>query len=311
MSAEKHLQLTLYSPKELNQYAKKKKIDLIHAHDSHAHSFALIAASLFGNVTPIVVSRRVDFKINRSSIKKYNHKKIKKIICVSNAIKEVLYPDIGDKSILTTVHSGIDLNKFSFNQNNNQKLRKEYQIPSNVKIIGNVAAIAPHKDYYTFINTAEEIVKRNLNVKFFIIGTGPLEEKIKQYCIQKKLSNHIIFTGFRTDIQEILPELDIFLMTSETEGLGTSIIDAFACQLPVVATRAGGIPEIVQHEKNGLLADIKDANELANQIERILNGSIDLDKIINEQQKTLQKFTKSVTAHKTLLEYLAITKEKS
>jgi len=148
-------------------------------------------------------------------------------------------------------------------------------------------------------------------VKFFIIGTGPLEEKIKQYCIQKKLSNHIIFTGFRTDIQEILPELDIFLMTSETEGLGTSIIDAFACQLPVVATRAGGIPEIVQHEKNGLLADIKDANELANQIERILNGSIDLDKIINEQQKTLQKFTKSVTAHKTLLEYLAITKEKS
>lgn len=65
----------------------------------------------------------------------------------------------------------------------------------------------------------------------------------------KKLKDNIHFTGFRNDINELLPELNLFLMTSKTEGLGTTILDAFAAQVPVVATQAGGIPEIVQHEK--------------------------------------------------------------
>ena len=285
---------------------KQKKIDIVHAHDSHAHSFAVISASLFSNKTPIVVSRRVDFAISKTSIKKYNHANIKRILCVSDAIKNLTEPDIINKSILKTIHSGIDLTKFKLAENRYEKLHKEYNIPDNIPIIGNVAAIAPHKDYFTFINTAEELIKRNIKAKFFIIGTGPMEEEIKNYCAQKKLNKHIIFTGFRTDIHEILPEFDIFLITSETEGLGTSIIDAFACKVPVVATRAGGIPEIVQHEKSGLLAEVKDAKELANQVERILNGSFNKSKIIAEQQQVLKKFSKSVTAEKTLREYLSI-----
>ena len=284
----------------------QKKIDIIHAHDSHAHSFAVISASLFSNKTPIVVSRRVDFPISKTSIKKYNHANIKRILCVSDAIKKITEPDIENKSVLKTIHSGIDLSKFSLTGKRSKKLRNEFNISDNIPLIGNVAAIAPHKDYYTFINTAEELLKRNIKAKFFIIGTGPMEEEIKFFCTQKKINDHIIFTGFRTDIHEILPELDIFLITSETEGLGTSIIDAFACKVPVVATRAGGIPEIVKHEKNGLLAEVKDTKELANHVERILNGSIDKSKIIAEQQEILKKFSKSVTAEKTLQEYLSI-----
>ena len=284
----------------------QKKIDIIHAHDSHAHSFAVISASLFSNKTPIVVSRRVDFPISKTSIKKYNHANIKRILCVSDAIKKITEPDIENKSVLKTIHSGIDLSKFSLSGKRSKKLRNEFNISDNIPLIGNVAAIAPHKDYYTFINTAEELLKRNIKAKFFIIGTGPMEEEIKFFCTQKKINDHIIFTGFRTDIHEILPELDIFLITSETEGLGTSIIDAFACKVPVVATRAGGIPEIVKHEKSGLLAEVKDTKELANHVERILNGSIDKAKIIAEQQEILKKFSKSVTAEKTLQEYLSI-----
>ena len=285
---------------------EQKKIDIVHAHDSHAHSFAVISASLFGNTTPIVVSRRVDFAISKSSKKKYNHKNIKRILCVSNAIKNLTAPDIKNKSILKTVYSGIDLSKFSIEKQKYKKLHEEYNIPDDIPLIGNVAAIAPHKDYFTFINTVEELINRNINAKFFIIGTGPMEEEIKNYCAQKQLDKYIVFTGFRTDIKEILPELAVFLITSETEGLGTSIIDAFACKVPVVATRAGGIPEIVEHEKSGLLADTKDAVELANQVERILNGSIDKSKIIEGQQEVLQNFSKSVTAEKTLKEYLSI-----
>ena len=306
IECEKKIAFDPFFARKVSIVCKKRNIDIVHAHDSHAHSFAVISASLFGNKLPIIVSRRVDFPISRSSIKKYNHKNIKRIICVSDAIKKIMEPDIKDKSILRTIHSGIDLNKFSTYKKSKKKLHKEYNIPLETPLIGNVAALAPHKDYFTFINTAEELVKRNHKVKFLIIGSGPMEQEIKSYCTLKKLDDHIIFTGFRTDVQEILLELSIFLITSETEGLGTSIIDAFACKLPVVATRAGGIPEIVEHENSGLLADIKDADELANQVERILTGNFDKSKLISGQQQVLKKFTKKATAEKTLSEYLSL-----
>ena len=292
--------------RKVKSICKEKGIDIIHTHDSHAHSFAVMSASLFGNKTPIVVSRRVDFAISKSSIKKYNHKSVKRILCVSNAIKDLTEPDIKDKSILRTVHSGINLDKFPFEKEDCELLRQEFAISKDTPLIGNVAAIAPHKDYFTFLNTIEELVNRGVKAKFLIIGTGPMESEIKEYCSKKQLNNHVIFTGFRSNIREILPELDIFLITSETEGLGTSVIDAFACKVPVVATRAGGIPELVKHEKSGLLADVKDHKELANQVERMLDSKYLQSQIIDGQQSILPLFTKEATAEKTLKEYLSI-----
>ena len=285
---------------------KQKGINLIHTHDSHAHSFAVMSASLFGNKTPIIVSRRVDFAISKSSIKKYNHRNIKRILCVSDAIKNLTSPDISDTSVLKTVHSGIDLSRFPNQKKDCTKLRSEFKIPVEVPLIGNVAAIAPHKDYFTFLNTAQELVKRGAVAKFLIIGTGPMQQEIKEYCAELGLHDHVIFTGFRSDIPEVLPELNVFLITSETEGLGTSVIDAFACKVPVVATKAGGIPELVKHEKSGLLADIKDPIGLADQVERVLNGEIDLNSITEGQQNILKLFTKNATAEKTLAEYKAV-----
>ena len=292
--------------RKVKSVCKHKAIDIIHAHDSHAHSFAVLSASLFGNNIPIIVSRRVDFAISKSSIKKYNHKNVKRIICVSDAIKNLTAPDIKDKSILNTIHSGIDLDRFPFDKKDCNILREEFKIPKDIPLIGNVAAIAPHKDYFTFIDTVEEFINKGNKAKFFIIGTGSMMLEIKEYCAEKRMHDHIIFTGFRTDIDKILPELDIFLITSQTEGLGTSVIDAFACKVPVVATKAGGIPELVKHEKSGLLANVKDSKELAKQIERLLNNSVSLDSIITGQQEVLKLFTKTVTAEKTLSVYLSI-----
>jgi len=294
--------------KKVKSICDLRNIDIIHTHDSHAHSFAVLSAILYGNKTPIVVSRRVDFAIKQTlfSKLKYNHKNVKRILCVSNAIKTLTLPDIKNKNIVKTVHSGINTDRFPFQKRDSNKLRAEFNISNSVKIIGNIAAISPHKDYFTFVNTVKKLVSMRVNAKFIIIGTGPLEEEIKEYTSKQKMEEHIIFTGFRADIPEILPELDIFLITSETEGLGTSVIDAFACKVPVVGTQAGGIPELVKHEKSGLLAPVKDAEELAFQVNRILKNEIDLEAMIESQQEILKSFTKTATAEKTLKEYLSL-----
>lgn len=294
--------------RKIKSICLKHNIDVIHTHDSHAHSFAILAITIWGNKTPIVVSRRVDFAIKKTwfSKFKYNHPLVKKILCVSKAILEITAPDIVNKSILETVHSGINLTRFEGSNKDLGILRTEFNIKPETLIIGNVSAIAPHKDYYTFVDTVEILAKQKLNYHFFIIGTGPLESNIRAYVASKNLDSWITFTGFRNDIPKILPELDTFLITSETEGLGTSVIDAFACKVPVIATKAGGIPELVKHKETGLLAEIKDAKTLASNIVNIFSGTIDRAEMIKNQQQLLTQFTKEATAEKTLKAYYSI-----
>ena len=308
IESEKVTAIDINFARKIKVICKKNNIDLIHTHDSHAHSFAILSATLWGNKTPIVVSRRVDFAIKPTwfSKYKYNHKLVKRILCVSEAIKEITAPDILNKSVLKTVHSGIDLSRFKDSNKKADILRKEFKIGPETKIIGNVAALAPHKDYYTFVNTVEILINEQQNYHFFIIGTGPLEKEIRTYVEHKKLNKHITFTGFRSDIPKILPELDAFLITSETEGLGTSVIDAFVCKVPVVATRAGGIPELVKHKQTGLLAEVKDAKGLAKSINFLFSDSINLNDIAKNQQEILKEFTREATAEKSLKEYYSI-----
>ena len=93
---------------------------------------------------------------------------------------------------------------------------------------------------------ADRFILNNENAHFVIIGKGPMENEIKSFSSKLKCSKNIHFVGFRNDVPDILGELNVFLITSKTEGLGTSILDALAAKVPVVATRAGGIPEIIK-----------------------------------------------------------------
>lgn len=307
----KNTAIDLVFAAKIGKVCRENKIDLIHTHDAHAHTFTILSAVFFGNKTPLVVSRRVDFPIKptRFSRFKYNHPIIKRILCVSNAIKEITAKDIQNKSVLKTVHSGIDIERFKYEKKDCTQLRTEFGISADTPLIGNVAAIAPHKDYYTFIETVKLLKKQGLKAKYFIIGDGPMREEIVTKVKAEKLANDILFTGFRNNIPEILPELDVFLITSETEGLGTSVIDAFACKVPVVATRAGGIPELVKNGITGVLANVKDAKGLANGVMKVINGKFDLVAMAQNQIATAQEFSKATTATKTLAEYYSLLKE--
>jgi len=282
------------------------KIDVAHLHDAHSHTFAYMSA-LLGNPTSYILSRRVDFPVRNSvlSLKKYNHFSIKKILSVSQKVQDILRPAIRDTSKLQVVHSGIDLTRFSVADTG--ILRKEFQLPKSTLLIANVAAIAPHKDYFTFVDTAVILLQKRSNLKFLIIGAdGGEAEKIKEYIQQKQLVQHFIFTGFRKDIPAILPEIAVFLFTSKEEGLGTSLLDALACGVPVVATSAGGIPEIIQHQKNGLLAPVGDAPQLAKHVHTLLTQPTLVANFIKKGKEIVQQFSKKQTAQKTLVVYKEI-----
>ncbi|NQV54116.1 MAG: glycosyltransferase family 4 protein [Flavobacteriales bacterium] len=291
---------------------KRSNIDLVHVHDSHAHNFAVLSSVLTNNDIPIVVSRRVDFAIQGTSMSlfKYNHPNIKKIVCVSHAIRDIMAMSVEDDSKLTVVHSGVDLSRFE-NVEVGVSLREEFNIPEDHALVGNVAALAPHKDYPSFIRTAKRMIESGAKVRFIAIGEGPSRKEIEEEIEATGMEAHIHLTGFRNNVPELLRELDVFLITSSTEGLGTSILDAIASGTPVVATAAGGIVEIIEHEKNGLLCKVGSEAELASAVERMIHDEAFRKHCTEEGLKTVQRFSKEETARKTLALYREVMEKES
>jgi L-malate glycosyltransferase len=300
-STAKRSSVDVFFARKIASVCKKNNINIIHVHDSHAHTFAILANDIFRNDVSIIVSRRVDFPIGKSFLSKYkyNHRKVKNILCVSEKIREIATAALNVPERAITVHSGIDLSRFN-GKEDKRILHDEYKLEESKKIIANISAIAPHKDYFTFVDTAAILCRKRDDICFFIIGDGPMFDEVKNYVKDSGFASRIIMTGFRNDIPDILPELDIFLITSETEGLGTTIIDAFACKVPVVATRAGGIPELVIHEKTGLLSPVKDSVVLASNVERYLDNAALVSDIIQNSTEHARSFTTKITAEKTL-----------
>jgi len=283
-------------------WLKKNKVSLIHTHTAKAHTVA-VWANILGANTPVIVSKRTDFKVK--SPYKFNHNCVKAILCVSKMIEKITRQGIqvNKRELVQTVHSGVDIHRFdSVTQ---ISLKEKYQIPKDKILIGNCSAIADHKDYGTFIDTAKILNDRfPEKFHFIIIGDGPDRDKIESYCESKKLLDKFTFTGFLTDLENQLKSLDIFLMSSKEEGLGTSLLDAMICEIPIVSTSAGGIPEIVIHEKTGLLANVKDPDMLADNILRLTNDSELKEKLVaSAKLQVINEYSKEHTCKKTLSVY--------
>ncbi len=299
--------LDLSLAKKIAKVCVDENFDLIHTHDSHAHSAAVLSAAVFGNKTPVVVSRRVDFAVSSNPFSKwkYNHTAIKKIICVSEMILKITAPSIADKGKLTVVHSGINTANYNFLPEGNM-LKEELNLSQDVLLVGNLSALADHKDFPTFLKVAREVIDASPLVHFVIAGSGDEQSLIDKFIGEHNLSSRIHLLGFRKDITKVMKSLDVFLITSKTEGLGTIVLEAFAAEIPVVATRAGGIPELVSDGVTGLLAQVGDVDGLKVAVQKILSDHELRMILINNAKIKVQGFSFQATAQKTLSIYQEI-----
>lgn len=259
---------------KVRNLAVKLSADAVHVHSGNAHSIAYLAIKV-GMDTPIIVHRRVDFPLKKAgpSLNKYNHPHVKAIICVSDAVREMVSRSIDDSSRAITVYSGIDFTRLSYPCKKSGFLYSELGIDNSKLIIANISSLAPHKDFPTFLKSAKLHSKQNQNCHFLIVGSGEQEEDLKKLTAELELENFVTFTGFRSDVSAIYSEIDIFLTTPSSEGLGTAVIEALYSGIPVVATKAGGIPELLRDQKEGLLCEVGDVECLSQALEKLSSNS--------------------------------------
>jgi len=254
----------------LSRVLRRLKPDIVHAHDPHAVAMASLALSL-GAPDPapsLVAARRVDFHIKGNSFSRWKYRQVDRFLCASETIRRMLIEDGIDADRTLTVHEGIDVDRVA--RTPMVDVHAEYWLPHDAPVVGNVAALVPHKGQRHLIDAAALVVRDVPDARFVILGEGELRQELEHQVRTLGLERHVFLPGFRADVLGLIKSFDLFVMSSVTEGLGTSLLDAMAASRPIVATSAGGIPEVVVHEETGLLVEPRDHHAMASSIVRLL-----------------------------------------
>ncbi len=254
----------------LSRIIKQLKPDIVHAHDPHGVAMAALALSMSTQLAkpPLVAARRVDFHLRGSSLSRWKYRQVDCFICASEAIRQMLVGDGVPAARAVTVHEGIDLARVASAPA--AKLHEDLWLPHHAPVVGNVAALVPHKGQRHLIDSARLVLPQVPDARFVIAGEGELRPALERQIKDHHLEKHVFLAGFRPDVLSLHKAFDIFVMSSVTEGLGTSLIDAMAAGKPVVATTAGGIPEVVVDGETGILVPPRDHDAMAAAIVKLL-----------------------------------------
>lgn len=279
--AEEGLELIALAPRaemdlsaawRLSRLITRVRPDIVHAHDPHGVAMAALALSMSTQMAkpPLIAQRRVDFRLRGNSLSRWKYRQVDCFICSSEAIRQLLLVDGVPAQRAVTVHEGIDVGRVEHAPPAN--LHEELWLPHNAPIVGNIAALVPHKGQKHLIEAALLVLQKIPDARFVIAGEGELRESLERQVREHRLEKHVFLAGFRPDVLSVLKAFDLFVMSSVTEGLGTSLLDAMAAGKPIVATRTGGIPEAVVEGETGLLVPPRDHQAMADAIVQLLEN---------------------------------------
>jgi glycosyltransferase involved in cell wall biosynthesis len=254
----------------LARVIKQLKPDIVHAHDPHGVAMAALALSMSTQLAkpPLVASRRVDFHLRGSSLSRWKYRQVDCFICASEAIRQMLVGDGVPEARAVTIHEGIDLGRVESAPP--ARLHEELWLPHHAPVVGNVAALVAHKGQRHLIEAAILVHRQVPDARFVIAGEGELRPALERQIKEHHLEKHVLLAGFRPDVLSLHQAFDIFVMSSVTEGLGTSLLDAMAAAKPIVATAAGGIPEVVVDGETGFLVAPRDHEAMARALVTLL-----------------------------------------
>jgi len=286
---------------------RKRKPAIVNMHASHSHTLGVLARRFTSNGPKFVVTRRVDFSPGRDPFNKWKYiKGPDAYIAISEAIQNVLI-DFGiHHRRIHLVHSGVP--SMPIPAGARQKLTEKMKLPKDAILIGDIADLVDHKGHRFLIDAIPEVIDQFPQAMFLLVGDGELRSELTRQAYRRQITEkNLRFLGNQKDIPLILGALDLFVMTSHLEGLNTSIIDAQLAGIPVVATRAGGIPELVIHNETGLLARNRDSHDIAEKLIQILRDADLRNRLKGTARKqATDRFTNDAMVEGTIQAYRKI-----
>jgi glycosyltransferase involved in cell wall biosynthesis len=218
--------------------------DVVHAHDSHALALARWTRRWVdwkADPPPLVATRRVDFHVRRGS--GWFH--VEAVIAVSDAVRRVLVSDGMPETGITVIPDGIDPDEVRTRATAPLDIRARFGLAPGTPLAVNVAALVDHKDHHTLIRAAAHARSECPELHWAIAGEGALRHSLEREIADHAVGDRVHLLGYITEADALIREADVFVMSSREEGMGSVILHALALGKPVVATAAGGIPEVL------------------------------------------------------------------
>lgn len=263
----------------LANYCRENSIDIIHAHNGRDYWMAGWA-KFFNPNLKVVISRHILAPLKNTLFHRWLYKKVDQVIAVSQTVKTVI--TVFPPERVVVVYNGIDIEKFAAAKRGT--LRKELGLSGTTKIVGMVGRVNPSKGHMTFFQSIPEILSRHPDTVFIVAGGGDTSEL-------QRINNNVHFLGERSNVPEIMKDLDVFVMASRNEPFGLVTVEAMAAGTPVVATSTGGTGEIITDGETGLLFPPDDSKKLAQAVIRILTDQKLAGKLQESVIAAAQKYT--------------------
>ncbi len=272
MVFDSHGRIDLRTVFEIRRFLRSNQIDILHSHGYKSDIVGFMAASLAKTVW--VATNHVWHPMSGKlrlyeGVDAFVLRFARRIVAVSCEVREALIAANIESANIRVIENGIDLDRFTPSRQT-EFLRSMFGMREHDVIVTIVGRLSPEKGHKTFLEAARTIASGHDNVKFLIVGDGPMEEELRIEAARLNLGQRVVFAGFRGDMPEIYGLSDVMVNASSIEGLPMTILEAMASRVPVVAARTGGIPGIIKDGETGLLVDSGDVGALSTRIESLI-----------------------------------------
>ena len=261
---------------QLSSLIRKERVDIVHSQGARADFFARIAAKLAGapNVVSTVPMPVEGFDVNPikkliyMAFNRFSECFVDRFIVVSDALEKMMIEKhrIAPQRIVK-IYNGIETDEYCIPDEEIVRRRSSFRTKANigedVAVIGVIGRLVWQKGFEYFIASIPEVLKEFKEAWFLVVGEGELEDDLKVKSKKLKLEDKIIFTGFLSDIKDVLASIDILVIPSLREGMPVVLLEAMAMKKPIVATNIEGIMEILENGVSGLLVPPRDTEALA------------------------------------------------
>ena len=288
ITIKSHGRFDVSSIGQLLSVIKKENIRLLHTHNYKSNAIGWITARLAG--IPVVatahgftdVTRAVSFyeRLDRFFLKFF----FDRVVVVTPKILDRW--NSPKKRLIT---NGLDIERFNLPRSAGLEIRKRFGIAADDFVIGTIGRLSREKNQRLLLQAVRDILKNNSKVKILLVGDGPEKENLERFAGDNGISGRVFFSGLVSDPAPFYQAMDIFVLSSETEGIPLVILEAMAAMVPVVATSVGGVPEILSHEETGILVPAASPGELNNALNGLINDELRRKRLVQNAYEILKE----------------------
>ena len=286
----------------LRRFLSRNRFDVVHFHTSRAHSMAPFAAGMAG---ALVVTRRMDYVPNRWFAPYLYNRAVDGVAAISQGVAKALVAAGVAAQRITIIPSGVDCTRFappSFDQR--AAARRELGLDPGQIAVAAVGALEIRKGHRYLLDALAGLQGRHPTLRAFIAGGGSQRAALEEQADRLQLGQTVRFLGSIEDSRTLFWAIDIFVQPSMMEGLGVALLEAMACGLPAVASRTGGMAEVIEDRHDGLLVAVADCVAIARAIEELVDSPAIRSSLGAQARiQAEQNFSLAAMARKTLAMY--------